>query len=118
MHFLLLLFLGLLQLVSAARSGTYYAGWPVGDSTWKATDSVFQRETGIARYRLFQADGIIYKYQLDFDVTERQGEFASTYVFYDSEGDEYYKVVFATGTHTLNYNSGDPYIQQVKVVED
>ncbi|PYH28380.1 uncharacterized protein BO87DRAFT_371120 [Aspergillus neoniger CBS 115656] len=118
MHFLLLLFLGLLQLVSAARSGTYYAGWPVGDSTWKTTDTVFQRETGISRYRLFQADGLIYKYQLDFEVTERQGEYASTYVFFDSEGDEYYKMVFVTGTHTLNFNSGDPYIQQVKVIED
>ncbi|OOF95611.1 hypothetical protein ASPCADRAFT_406358 [Aspergillus carbonarius ITEM 5010] len=117
MTLFLVIFLALLQLVSAARSGTYNAGWPVGDTTWKQTDSVFERETGIARYRLFQADGWIYKYQLDIDVSEVQGPIGGTYVFYDSTGDEYNLMVLLAGIHTISYNSADPYIQQVKVVE-
>ncbi|PWY88904.1 hypothetical protein BO94DRAFT_574895 [Aspergillus sclerotioniger CBS 115572] len=117
MNFLLLLFLGLLQLVSAARSGTYNAGWAVGDTTWKQTDSVFERETGIAKYRLFQADGWIYKYQLDIEVSQVQGPIGGTYVFYDSTGDEYNLMVFIAGFHTIDFNSDDPYIQMVKVVE-
>ncbi|PYI04720.1 hypothetical protein BO78DRAFT_420243 [Aspergillus sclerotiicarbonarius CBS 121057] len=117
MNIFLFLFLNLLQLVSAARSGTYNAGWAVGDTTWKQTDSVFERETGIAKYRFFQADGWIYKYELDIDVSEVQGPIGGTYAFYDPTGDEYYLTVFFSGVHSISFNTEDPYILQVKVVE-
>ncbi|OJZ85538.1 hypothetical protein ASPFODRAFT_188969 [Aspergillus luchuensis CBS 106.47] len=116
MHYLLLLFFGLLQLACAAKSGTYYAGWPVGDATWKQTDSEFEKETGISQYRLFEADGLIYKYQLDIVVSEVQGTFGSTYYFINAT-DRYSLTVFLPGIHTVSYNSNDPYILQVKVVE-
>ncbi|RAH82448.1 hypothetical protein BO86DRAFT_388884 [Aspergillus japonicus CBS 114.51] len=115
MNILLLLFLSLLQLISAAKSGTYNAGWPVA-GTWVATDTVFARETGIDKYRFTKADGLIYTYQLDINVAEVQGSFGSTYVFYETT-DEYYLTVFTRGVHTINFNTQDPYILQVKIVE-
>ncbi|PYH92280.1 hypothetical protein BO71DRAFT_400681 [Aspergillus ellipticus CBS 707.79] len=115
MNFLLFLLLGLLQIVSAAKSGTYNAGWGVSND-WVATDAYFQRETGIAKYRFWQADGWIYKYQLDIDVVAVQGVIGGNYVFYEAT-DEYYLTVFQQGVHSVSFNTADPYILQVKVVE-
>ena len=116
MNYLFFLFLRLFQLACAARSGTYDAGWPVGDATWKQTDSDFEKETGISQYKLFDVDGLIYKYQLDIVVSEVQGTFGSTYYFIDAT-DRYSLTVFLPGVHTVSYNSDDPYILSVKVVE-
>ncbi|PWY63040.1 hypothetical protein BO83DRAFT_324813 [Aspergillus eucalypticola CBS 122712] len=116
MNYLFLFILGLFQLACAAKSGTYNAGWPVGDATWKQTDSDFEKETGISQYRLFEADGLIYKYQLDVIVSEVQGTFGCTYYFIDAT-DQYSLTVFLTGEHTVSYNSDDPYILMVKATD-
>ncbi|KAI2997879.1 hypothetical protein CBS147346_8501 [Aspergillus niger] len=104
MNYLFFLFLRLFQLACAARSGTYDAGWPVGDATWKQTDSDFEKETGISQYKLFDVDGLIYKYQLDIVVSEVQGTFGSTYYFIDAT-DRYSLTVFLPGVHTASDNS-------------
>ncbi|KAE8153924.1 hypothetical protein BDV25DRAFT_136491 [Aspergillus avenaceus] len=109
------LLLGFIQLVSAAKSGTYNAGWKVTNA-WTNTDSVFQRETGISRWRVNDG-GLFYTYEIQIDVVEVQGVIGGTYVFYDSTGDSYNLMVFREGIHSVSYNSADPYILEVKIVE-
>ncbi|PWY88139.1 hypothetical protein BO70DRAFT_426985 [Aspergillus heteromorphus CBS 117.55] len=114
MNFLLVLFLGLLQIVSAARSGTYHAGWSPTNE-WVETDANFASETGIDRY-LYTSGGWPYEYTITIHVNEVQGTFGSTYVFYETT-DEYRLTVWTRGDHSVSFNTNDDYILQVKVIE-
>ncbi|PLB52345.1 hypothetical protein P170DRAFT_472245 [Aspergillus steynii IBT 23096] len=117
MKFIILCLFALLHLAAAAKSKWYNAGWPVGDKSWKPTDYTFARETGIDRYRLYDAGGRIYTYQLDIHVADGESGWLRTYVFEDSTADEYTINAFRDGEHSVSFNSEDAYILRVKDTE-
>lgn len=77
----------------------------------------FKRETGIDKYHLYAAGGIIYTYQLDIHVMGGESDWLRTYVFEDSTFDEYNITAFRDSEHSVSFNSKDPYILRVKETE-
>lgn len=82
--------------------------WPVGDSSWKNTDSNTRTTAAITRYTLYQYDGF-YKYMLYFTNTEHYD-----YYFYDETGDRYEVNTYRNGDHYVRYDSNKPEIIYIK----
>ncbi|SES87850.1 hypothetical protein [Stigmatella erecta] len=79
--------------------------WPVGDSSWKPTDTNTNNTAAISRYSLYEQDGSTYKYILYFSNSEHYD-----YYFYDQTGDSYRVNTFVNRDHYVRYNSNAPSI--------
>ncbi|PYH92281.1 hypothetical protein BO71DRAFT_400682 [Aspergillus ellipticus CBS 707.79] len=116
MNFLLFLLVGLLQVVSAARSGTYHCGWSPNDA-WITTDADFLADTGIQQYRFSKQTGLhYYDYHIEIQVATTPGPIGGTYYFRDAT-DSYSLTAILPGYHEVAFDTTDPYIIDVHVVE-
>ncbi|KAF8890164.1 hypothetical protein BD779DRAFT_1469487 [Infundibulicybe gibba] len=80
--------------------------WPVGDTTWKLSESRVEDAVGISRYRLYPNHVYSTPYRLEF--TNIRGR---SFVFGDESGDLYSITTPFNGNHTLQYDSRLPNIR-------
>ena len=102
-----------LTLAANKITGTFYdVSWPTGDEAWKDVSGMKR----ITKYRLFDANGIFWKYELGFDISS--SGLGTTLIFKD-ERDSYKCVTFRGGKHWVAFNSDDvPTIVEVVVGSD
>ncbi|KAF8701276.1 hypothetical protein AX14_000483 [Amanita brunnescens Koide BX004] len=93
------------------KAKSYNVTWSKGDEAWKDVSGMNR----ITKYRLFDANGIFWKYELGFDISS--SGLGTTLIFKD-ERDSYKCVTFRGGKHSVSFNSDDPTIKKVAVGTD
>lgn len=92
---------------TAVTEGGLPVYWvPFGDKEdWKETDLDIKKATGITRYTLYCQSGLVYKFCLRIDTTQR-----NDFRFSDESGDVYALNCYQKGVHDLCYSSKKPII--------
>ncbi|KAG9121298.1 hypothetical protein FRC07_002786 [Ceratobasidium sp. 392] len=83
--------------------------WRVEGGGWKTVPKEIADVIHISRYNLYQSDGLIYKYTLEFTNTVNHN-----FRFTDQSPDIYFIFTIREGDHSVSYNSDAPNIKHVK----
>jgi len=85
--------------------------WPIS-TDWQQALGPVNSDGGIAMYKLLDAKGWVFKYELNISIKENYPQ--GVYYFCDETKDCYEIRVCNIGDHYVNYNSDKPTVRRVK----